>query len=169
MKVPIRFVLLVGVLLTSFFYTPVYAQESNCDEMLLADLSAHEVAMYLFSEIERPAYDVDGNPIFARQDFVVAIIVYSNKLTIESDTCGIGTQARLLSWAFEVYRVKGNMRFKLIDEEAYKQQQAALFALRLDLYGMYCEAYPIACRNGVPMSYQELVEKIDPPVANGGV
>lgn len=151
-------IILLGILLSPFFVSPTHAQESECDELLLDNLVAHNVAVYLFDEIARPEFD--------RQDFVIAIIVYSNTLIIEEDTCGIGTQARLLSWAFEVYRVKGNHAMGLIDDEQYITQQTMLFEMRDSLYTSYCGAYPISCHDGVPMSYQELVDKLNPQASN---
>lgn len=135
------------------------AQDSGCDAELLADPESHEVALYLFAEI--------GKVEFERRDFVIAVIVYSNKLTIEEDTCGLGAQAKLLSWAFEVYRVKSNHHFKLITTEQYAEQLQGLAKQRETLYNMYCEAYPISCLNGYPIPYDELMEAIAPTPENG--
>lgn len=152
-------VLLLGVFLLPFVYTPSsYAQDTDCDAELLADTEAHDVAMYLFTEIEKPSFD--------RQQFVIAFIVYSNKLTIEDGVCGLGVQAKLLSWAFEVYRTKANHYFKLLSDEDYEKVQVSLFEQRAKLYTMYCEAFPITCVDGVPMSYDELLKTLEPASTN---
>lgn len=156
----VRISLIAMMLLASilFPFSSSYAQDSECDEELLADTEAHDVAMYLFAEIEKPAFD--------RQSFVVAFIVYSNKLNIETDACGLGVQARLLSWAFEVYRAKANHHFELINDEQYAQVQSALFTQRDRLYEMYCEAYPVTCVDGIPMNYNDFLNSIEPASTN---
>lgn len=132
------------------------AQDSGCDDVLLANPELHDVALYLFAELDKEAFD--------RQSYVIAIIVYSNKITIEEDACGLKAQGHLLSWAFEVYRTKGNHYFKLINDEQYSVQVIALEEQREHLYEMYCEAYPIACdADGIPISYADLLLKATPP------
>lgn len=160
--------LVILAILLGFFVPPTFAQgdEENCNEELLNNLELHQLAMYIFAEPERPT--------FARRDFVVAIIVYSNKLVIEEDACGLSVQAALLSWAFEIYRIKGNIATlnqgsEIFDAELAANTKAldALFKQRdAVLYINYCNTYPIACTNGKPMSYEDLVQAVEAPIGS---
>lgn len=137
---------------------PVHAQDENCDATLLADVEQHLSAMYFLTELERPG--------FQRIDYIVSVLTYANKLVVEEDTCGLGVQARILAWAFEVYRVEADYQLKIIDQDMYNKLSGILLTQRESLYEQYCAAFPIACRNGAPVTYDELLAILDAPTEN---
>jgi len=141
----ISFLLIFGVLLT--FTPPTYAQSDvGCDDVLLNDPLAHQFSLFL----------LDGLDTFDQIEYENAFIAYSQHLTITEEQCGLGTQAKLLSWAIEVYRLH-DAKGKILDEEKY----TAVYNLLLDQKGkvlaLYCSAYPAACRGGEVLQYDKFL------------
>lgn len=152
---------IVALLLVPFSF-PAHAQESeDCMEELSENPITHDMAVYLLSELERPSFD--------RVTWLVAFIQYANQMDLEVDSCSIETTARLLSWAIEVYRIEGDYYLKVTNKEQYDKGMAALFKSREPVYEFYCTSYPIACRNGLPVTYSELIELLDSPVENSSL
>lgn len=158
----IRISLLVGMLLASLILQPVssvHAQESSdCSQEIIDNPILLDIANYMLTEIERPGFD--------RVPFVTAMLLYSNRVDLEDTSCSVLASARLLSWAFEVYRIEANYYLKVSDKVEYDKGVIALFNSRAKVYEVYCGLYPLVCVEGVPMSYDDFINLLEPSSTN---